>query len=166
MRIAICPGSFDPVTLGHVELILRAYNLFDKIIVLVLTNSEKKYMFSKEKRVDFLNKVFSNYKNIEVDSFEGLLVDYAKSKGVIAVIKGIRSVTDFDYEKNMALINKKLNSDLETLFLVSCPDKICISSSMVKQIAGLGGDISSFVPKSIYKDIMCFFEREENSNEY
>ncbi len=166
MRIAICPGSFDPVTLGHVDVILRASNLFDKIIVLVLTNSEKKYMFSKEKRTVFLNKVFSTYDNIEVDSFEGLLVDYAKSKRAVAVIKGIRSATDFDYEMKMSLINKELNSDLETLFLASCPDKMCLSSSMVKQIAGLGGDISSFVPKSIYKDIMSFFEREEKSNEY
>lgn len=160
MRIAICPGSFDPVTLGHVDVILRASSLFDKIIVLVLTNSNKKCMFSKEQRVDFLNKVFSTYDNIEVDSFEGLLVDYAKNKGAVAVIKGMRSVTDFDYETKMSLVNKKLNSNLETLFLISCPDKMCFSSSMVKQIAGLGGDISNFVPESIYKDIIHCFQRE------
>ena len=138
MKIAICPGSFDPITLGHKDIIERASQLFDKVIVLVLNNSSKKPVFSLEERMDFIKRCV-NAENVEIDTYSGLLVDYAREHNASALIKGLRAVSDFDYEFQLALINKG-----ENMFL---------SSSMVKEVCSLGGDISSFVPQEILNDI-------------
>lgn len=154
MKIAICPGSFDPVTLGHLDIIERASGLFDKVIVAVLCNSEKNPSFTVEERMDFLRLVTEGYDNVEVDSFNGLLVDYAKEKGAVAVVKGLRAVSDFEYEFQMSMINKKLYPDVETVYLNTSQDYMYLSSSVIKQIASFGGDISNFVPEIIHNKIV------------
>ncbi len=152
MRIAICPGSFDPVTIGHLDIIERASELFDKVIVLVMTNSSKNHMFTAEERVSLIKRCIKN-QNVEVDCYAGLLVDYAKEHNAVALIKGLRAVTDFDYEFQLSLINKSLYPKIETLFLCAKGENMFLSSSMVKEVCSLGGDISAFVPKEIAEDI-------------
>lgn len=152
MRIAICPGSFDPVTLGHLDIIERAGQLFDKVIVLVMSNSAKKSAFSVDERIALLKKCIDK-PNIEVDTYNGLLVDYAKEKGAVAIVKGLRAVSDFDYEFQQALINKSLFPKIETVFLTAKGQNMFLSSSMVKEVCSLNGDISSYVPKAIVNDI-------------
>ncbi len=153
MKIAIYPGSFDPVTLGHKDVIERASNLFDKVIVLVLNNSSKTPMFTLEERMKFINRCVS-LDNVEVDTYSGLLVDYAKEHNASAIIKGLRAVTDFDNEFQQALINKSLYPKIETLFLPAKGENMFLSSSMVKEVCTLGGDISAFVPNEILNDII------------
>ncbi len=150
MRIAVCPGSFDPVTIGHLDIISRAAKIFDKVIVAIAVNPEKHFSFNEDERKDLLRTVAKHENlNIEIDTVEGLLADYAKEKGATAIIKGLRAMTDFEYEFQMALTNKKLNPELETLFLATSAENMFLSSSMVKQVAGFGGDISNFVPECI-----------------
>ncbi len=153
MNIAICPGSFDPVTMGHIDIITRAAGMFDKLIVVVMNNAAKQCSFTPEERVAMIKKCVVDHDNIEVDAFDGLLADYAAKRGARAIIKGLRAMSDFEYEFQMALANKKLNPDVETLFLTTAQQNMYLSSSMVKQIAGMGGDISGFVPSVILKDI-------------
>ena len=131
MKIAICPGSFDPITLGHKDIIERASQLFDKVIVLVLNNSSKKPVFSLEERMDFIKRCV-NAENVEIDTYSGLLVDYAREHNASALIKGLRAVSDFDYEFQLALITKIISHKIETLFLHDNDEKIILSSSMVK----------------------------------
>ncbi len=151
MKTAICPGSFDPVTLGHLDIISRAAKIFDRIIVAVPVNPDKRYSFSVEERIEMLQKVCAQQglRNVEADRVEGLLADYARQKGAVVVVKGLRALTDFEYEFQQALTNKKLNPQLETMFLSTNAEYMFLSSSMVKQVAGFGGDISHFVPECI-----------------
>ncbi len=149
MRIAVCPGSFDPVTLGHMDIINRASTLFDKVIVLVSVNASKKYSFTAEERVELLKKVTGNLSNVTVESDSGLLADYLKKKNATAIVKGLRAVTDFEYEFQMALTNKKLYPEAETVFLITKSENMYLSSSIVKEIASYGGDIKDFVPEPI-----------------
>ncbi len=153
-RIAICPGSFDPITIGHLDIISRASTMFDKLIVVVMTNANKQCAFTKEERKEMILKTVKDFKNVEVDLYDGLLADYCKKKNACAIIKGLRAMSDFEYEFQMALTNKKLNPDVETLFLTTRAENMYLSSSMVRQIAGMGGDISGFVSKEIYEDIV------------
>ncbi len=153
-KCVICPGSYDPITLGHIDIIERAASLFDKVIVVVMINYKKHYSFSVEERVDMIKKCVSHLKNVEVDFYDGLLSDYAKDKNAYAIVKGLRAMSDFEYEFQMALANKKMNESVETLFLTTSSDFMYLSSSMVKQIASMGGDISAFVPKAIHNDII------------
>lgn len=148
-RIAVCPGSFDPVTRGHVDIIQRASAIFDKVIVLVSVNPKKEPSFSPEERVEMIKAVTTHLDNIEVEISDGLLADYVKSCGAVAIVKGLRAVSDFEYEFQMALVNKKLCPEAETIFLVTHSDNMYLSSSVVKQIASFGGDISGFVPPEI-----------------
>ncbi len=148
-RLAVCPGSFDPVTLGHLDIMTRASELFDRVIVLVSANYDKKPSFSAEERMDLIREVTKNIPNIEVDTHDGLLADYVRDCGACAIVKGLRAMTDFEYEFQMALINKKLYPDAETVFLVTKSENMYLSSSVVKQIASFGGDISGFVPPEI-----------------
>lgn len=154
-KIAVCPGSFDPVTKGHIDVIRRASKLFDDVIVVVMSNYKKlgKYSFSQEERIEMLIRSTENLDNVVVDSHCGLLAEYAREKGAVAIVKGLRAVTDFEDEFQQALINKKLNSDVETLFLAADSDNMYLSSSVVKQICALGGDISDFIPEAILKDV-------------
>ncbi|WP_099203735.1 pantetheine-phosphate adenylyltransferase [Scatolibacter rhodanostii] len=155
MRIAICPGSFDPVTLGHMDIIARACKIFDKVIVAVSVNPEKHTSFSTEERKQMLTIATKSMglENVEIDVVNGLLADYARSKGANAIVKGLRAMTDFEYEFQMALTNKQLNPELETMFLATSAQNMFLSSSMVKQVAGFGGDIKDFVPECIAQTI-------------
>ncbi|MCL1904405.1 MAG: pantetheine-phosphate adenylyltransferase [Oscillospiraceae bacterium] len=154
MKIAIYPGSFDPVTYGHLDIIERAAKLFDRLIVLVSINPVKPSTFSTEERVDFLRKSTSVIENIEIDSSSGLLIDYFKKKNADVIVKGLRAMSDFEYEFQMALINKDMYQKAETVFLSANSASMFLSSSAMKQIAMFGGDISAFVPDCIAKDII------------
>ena len=153
MNLAICPGSFDPITKGHVDIIRRASKLFDKVIVLVLTNPKKSPTFSIEQRRKLIEKVFVDTPNIIVDDDDGLLADYAKKVNATAIVKGLRAMSDFEYEFQMALTNKKLNPELETVFLTSSAENMYLSSSIVRQVASFDGDISAFLPEEILSDV-------------
>lgn len=153
MSLAICPGSFDPVTLGHVDVIKRASALFDRVIVVVMVNSSKKSAFSVEERFDFLNRATAGLDNVEVETFAGLLADYTAQKGATVVVKGLRVMSDFEYEFQMALTNISLNPGTDIIFLPASIDCMFLSSSMVREVARHGRDISSFVPKEIAGDI-------------
>lgn len=155
MKIAVCPGSFDPVTLGHLDIIKRASKLFDKVIVAVASNASKKPMFSPEERIMLIHKTIEDSKldNVVVDICEGLIAEYVKNVGAAAIVKGLRAVTDFEYEFQMALVNNRLYYGAETVFLTTSAENMYLSSSIVKQVASFGGDISSFVPACILEDI-------------
>ncbi len=153
-RIAICPGSFDCITLGHLDIITRAAAMFDEIIVVAMNNQDKKYTFTSKERIDMIKKSTAGIKNVTVDLYDGLLADYAAQKHASAIIKGLRAMSDFEYEFQMALANKKLNPQVETLFLTTSTENMYLSSSMVKQIAVMGGDVSDFVPPVILDDIL------------
>lgn len=159
MRIAVCPGSFDPVTHGHLDIVRRAARMFDKVIVVVMTNTSKQPLFTKEERMDFLRRATSGLDNVEVDSYGGLLAEYARIKHAAAIIKGLRAMSDFEYEFQMALTNRKLNPAAETVFLTTTAEHMYLSSSLVKQVASLGGDITEFVPSCIMPDILRKIER-------
>lgn len=154
MKIAVCPGSFDPITNGHLEIIRRASRMFDKVIVVVMSNYFKKTgAFTPEERVDLIKRATCDIPNVEVEMSYGLLADYAREKKAIAIVKGLRAVSDFDTEFQQALANKKLNPEVETVFLTASGENMYLSSSVVKQICGFGGDISEFVPPVIRDDI-------------
>ncbi|MBC5581247.1 pantetheine-phosphate adenylyltransferase [Anaerofilum sp. BX8] len=159
MTTAICPGSYDPVTKGHLDIIQRSAAIFDRVIVLVLINPAKTPTFTVEERVELLRRAVRDIPGldqgrVEVDSSPGLLVDYAKAHGAKAAVKGLRAVTDFEYEFQQALINKKLYPDFETVFMSCNSHYMYLSSSMVKQIAAEGRDVREFIPASIYEDVM------------
>jgi pantetheine-phosphate adenylyltransferase len=144
--IAVYPGSFDPVTNGHLDIVERAASIFDQVIVTVAPNLGKEPMFTLQERKDMLSEVCSHLKNVEVDSFEGLLVFYARQKNAGTIVKGLRAVSDFQYEFEMALINRKLANDIETVFLMTGAENSYLSSSTVKEIAALGGSVKGLVP--------------------
>ena len=153
--IAVCPGSFDPITMGHLDIISRGSAMFDKVIVVVMSNIHKNSgAFSIEERVEMIKKSVAHLPNVEVDYFDGLLADYAAKKKAKAIIKGLRAMSDFEYEFQMALTNKKLNPNVETIFLTTSAENMYLSSSMVRQVASMGGDISDFVPTAIHSDII------------
>jgi pantetheine-phosphate adenylyltransferase len=154
MRIAICPGSFDPVTLGHMDVITRASPLFDKVIVAVMHNVNKRPMFTAEERVDFIRRLTQEMPNVEVAAFSGLLAEYARERGACAIVKGLRAVSDFESEFQMAMANRKMYSGVDTVFLTTSAQYMFLSSSMVKDIALHGGSISGFVPEQIEGDIL------------
>lgn len=153
-RTAVCPGSFDPVTVGHIDIIRRASKMFDHVIVVVMINASKQSCFTLEERVRMLRASTAEFPNVRVDSYNGLLAEYAASKHADAIVKGLRAMSDFEYEFQMALTNKKLSPDIETVFLTTSAENMYLSSSMVKQIASMGGDVSEFVPEVIHKDIV------------
>ena len=153
-RIAVCPGSFDPVTFGHIDIFTRASTLFDKVIILVSTNLSKQPLFTPTERIKMIMYVTSGMDNVVIDILDGLLADYVREVGACAIVKGLRAVSDFEYEFQMALANKKLYPDAETVFLTTSTENMYLSSSVVKQIAAFGGDISSFVPDVIRESIV------------
>ncbi len=146
---AIYPGSFDPVTNGHIEIIKRAAKQVDHLVVAVLYNPSKKGLFSLEEKVELLEAVLKDMDNVEVDCFSGLLSDYVREKNCTTLIRGLRAVSDLEYEMQMAIANKKLNEDIETLFMVSNPEYSYLSSSIVREVALFNGDVSCFVPKLV-----------------
>lgn len=146
---AVYPGSFDPITYGHLDVIKRISKKVDNLVVAVLNNPSKKGTFSLEERIELLKEVTKDLDNVEIDSFQGLLTDYADKKGCTTMIRGLRAISDYEYEMQMALVNKKLNNDLETFFMVSSSEYAYLSSSIVKEVSMLGGDVSCFVPKVV-----------------
>mgnify|MGYP001412452923 CR=1 FL=1 len=155
MNIAIYPGSFDPVTNGHLDVIKRSSKIFDKVIVAVARNPNKTPMFSIEERVKLIERVVESMPNVEVDHFEGLLVDYANEKNCSVIIKGLRAISDFEYEFQMALMNRKLDPSIETLFMMTSYKYSFLSSSMMKEIGKLGGCIRELVPEEILPDVQA-----------
>lgn len=153
MKIAVYPGSFDPITNGHVDILERTSGLFDRIIVAVVQNVYKKALFTPEERVALIRETTSHLGNIEVDCFSGLLVDYLKEKKACIIIRGMRSLTDFEYESHMSMINKKLLPEVDTIFVMADSNYICVSSSGVKEAAMLGGDVSSMVPEAVIRGL-------------
>ncbi|MDY6832010.1 MAG: pantetheine-phosphate adenylyltransferase [Thermodesulfobacteriota bacterium] len=153
MKIAIYPGSFDPVTNGHIDIIQRGRHLFDKIIVAILLNPGKKALFSVEERLDMLTESLKDMDGVEVDAFSGLLIDYAERKNAKAILRGMRAVSDFEYEFQMALMNRRLNRDIQTVFLMTGMRWIYTSSSIIKEAATFGGDISGMVPAFVEKKL-------------
>ena len=148
MATALCPGSFDPVTNGHLDIIERTARHFDDVIVAVITNPSKNSLFGLEERQELLREVTGHLANVRIDAFEGLLVDYAKDRGANAIVKGLRAVSDFDYELQMAQMNQRL-SGIDTFFISTSPQYSFLSSSLVREVARFGGDVSSMVPKSV-----------------
>ncbi len=146
MTLAIYPGSFDPVTYGHIDVMERALKVFDRLIVAVAVNSEKHPLFSVDERIEMLKTVTAGMKGIEVDSFSGLLVGYAKKRRARVIIRGLRALSDFEYEFQMTLTNRKICSDVETVFLMPSEQYSYLSSRMIKEITALGGDVTAFVP--------------------
>ena len=155
MRICICPGSFDPITVGHLDIIRRAAKLFDKVIVCVMSNSAKHAAFTVDERIDFIRRSITGIDNNEVDGVENkLLAEYAKEKQAIAIVKGLRAVSDYEYEFQQALMNKNLYAEVETVFLTTDGENMYLSSSAVKEVCKLGGKITKFVPSAIHDDIV------------
>jgi len=160
-RIVVYPGSFDPPTYGHLDIIKRAMLLFDKVIVAVLDNTTKKCMFSVSDRIVMLKKMTAHLKKVQVDRFDGLLVNYVKKKKAEAVVRGLRAVSDFEYEFQMAQMNRELNPEVETIFMMTSSKYAYLNSTIVKEILKLGGDIEKFVPKKIEKIIKKKLRREK-----
>lgn len=164
MSLAICPGSFDPVTRGHVDVVRRASALFDKVIVVIMVNPAKKPAFTVEERMDFLARATRDIPNVEVDTYTGLLADYTTKKKATAVVKGLRVMSDFEYEFQMALTNSSLNPSTETIFLPTSIDCMFLSSSMVREVARYGRDITPFVPAEIADDIKAKLFGKDDSD--
>ena len=148
-RIAVYPGSFDPLTNGHVDIILRGAHIFDKIVLALLVNVDKNPLFSLEDRVEITRKVFQEYPNVEVDTFDGLLVDYAKRRDISVIVRGLRAISDFEYELQMALMNRRLSPDTETVFMMPAEQYTYVSSRLVKEVFALGGSVSGLVPELV-----------------
>jgi pantetheine-phosphate adenylyltransferase len=148
VRRAACPGSFDPVTNGHIDIIGRASTLFDEVVVAVGVNKSKSRLFSPEERMDMLREVCAPYPNVSVDSFTGLLTDFCRARDIVAIVKGLRAVSDFDYELQMAQMNTRL-AGVETLFVPTSPEYSFLASSLVKEVATFGGDVSALVPPTV-----------------
>lgn len=151
MRTVIYPGSFDPLTFGHLDVLQRAAKLFDKVIIAVANNETKKPLFNLRERVELVERGIKHLPNVEVDSFNGLLVEYADKRGATAVIRGLRAVSDFEFEFQLALMNRKLNDRIETIFMMPRGAYTFLSSRIVKEVARLGGDVSAFVPEHVQK---------------
>lgn len=152
--IAVCPGSFDPVTVGHIDIIHRAASMFSKVVVVVMKNTAKSPLFTAEERAQMIRESTTDLPNVTVDVFDGLLADYTKAIGAGAIVKGLRAMSDFEYEFQMALANRKLNPELDTVFLMTSAEYMYLSSSIVKDIAVHGGGVADFVPEGIMQDIV------------
>ena len=154
MKTALYPGSFDPITNGHLDIVERSSEMFDNLVIAVFINPNKKPLFTVEERVDMIREVTRHLPNVQVDSFEGLLSDYARQRSAKVIIRGLRAVSDFEYEFQMALMNRKLNPNVETIFMSSSSKNIYISSTIIKEVSSLGGSISGLVPRVVENRLM------------
>lgn len=155
MQVAIYPGTFDPITYGHIDVVRRATSLFQKVIVLVARNTTKTPLFTDDERIAMTRQVFRNDRRVVVDGFDGLLVEYARKKGASAIIRGLRAVSDFEYEFQMALTNRKLDGRIDTVFLVPDERYTYLNSTIVREVARVGGDVSDFVPPVVRKHLLA-----------
>ena len=158
--LAVYPGSFDPLTNGHVDIISRGARLFDRIIVAILVNAEKSPLFTMDERVDITRSVFKTHSNVEVDTFDGLLVDYVVRRNAQVIVRGLRAVSDFEFEFQMALMNRRLSPELEVVFLMPSARYTFLNSSLVKEIARLGGDITGLLPPNVERRLLSLFAEE------
>ena len=152
-HIAVYPGTFDPVTNGHIDLVERSLRIFDKVIVAVAENPKKKPLFSPEERIAMLTKATGRYENVVIEGFDGLLVDYVRKKRAVGIIRGLRAVSDFEYEMQMALMNRRLDNTIETVFLMPSEEYSFITATIVREAASYGGDVSSLVPKVVVEKL-------------
>ncbi len=152
MKRVVCPGSFDPITFGHLDIIERASKMFDEVVIAVLVNKTKSTLFTVPERIEMITEVTSKFSNVRVDSWSGLLVDYCESNQISVIVKGLRAITDFDYELQMSQINLQLKG-VETLFMSTAPAHSFLSSSLVKEIAGYNGDVSNYIPASLLEKL-------------
>ncbi|CAM3752557.1 pantetheine-phosphate adenylyltransferase [Mesobacillus thioparans] len=160
-RVAVCPGSFDPITYGHLDIITRAAKVFDELYVVVLNNSSKKPLFSVEERIELIDQVTKNIPNVKVDSFQGLLVEYAESVNANAIIRGLRAVSDFEYEMQITSMNRVLNDKIETFFIMTNNQYSFLSSSIVKEVAKYDGKISELVPAEVEEALLKKFNEDK-----
>lgn len=158
MRTAVYPGSFDPLTNGHLDIIERSVHIFDKVILAIAKENYKESLFSVEKRIEMITEALKDYETVEIEAFEGLLVHYAKKKGACALIRGLRAVSDFEYEFQMSLMNRKLEPEVETVFLMTSAENAFISSTMIKQVASLQGNIHGLVPPIVEEALFQTFK--------
>lgn len=165
MRICVCPGSFDPVTYGHVDIIERASHLFDQVYVAVLVNLQKTPLFTVEERIALLKDCVSDLPNVKVESFNGLVVDYAHQKEAIAIVRGLRAVTDFEYELKTATMNRNLNNEIETVFLMTNSEYSFLSSSIVKEVASFGGDVSKWVSPTVEHQLRLKYNQKSHGGD-
>ena len=161
-KIALCPGTYDPITEGHKDVIIRCAQIFDQVIVAVSRSNRKKPTYTLKQRLDFVKKIFKDVKNIRIISFEGLLIDVAQKEKVGVIVKGLRAISDFEYEFQMAQINKKLNPEIETMFFVTNSKYGYLSSSVVKEVASFNGCITGLVPEEIEQDIIKSFKKNKS----
>jgi len=159
-RIAVFPGSFDPLTNGHVDIILRGARLFDRIVVAILQNAEKRPLFTPEERAETIQEVFREYPNVDVESFDGLLVDYALRRRASVIVRGLRAVSDFEFELQMALMNRRLGPEIETVFMMPAEQYTYVSSRLIKEVFALGGPIAGLVPEVV--ELRLREKREQN----
>ena len=152
MHKAVCPGSFDPVTNGHLDIVSRASKLYDEVTVAVMVNKSKKGLFTLDERMEMVRETTADYGNVVVESFHGLLVDFCRDRRIPVIVKGLRAVSDFDYELQMAQMNSSLTG-VETVFIPTSPERGFVSSSLVKEVAGFGGDVSAFVPDFVHAEL-------------
>ena len=164
-KVAIYPGSFDPVTNGHIDIVERGLTLFDKLIVSILHNPKKEYLFPLEERLEMLKDCMKKFKGVEIDSFDGLLVDYAASRKAHAILRGLRAMSDFEYEFQMALMNRRLNREIQTVFLMTGLRWIFTSSSIIKEAIQFGGNIDGMVPKLVQKKLKRKFALEPETQQ-
>lgn len=160
-KIAVYPGTFDPITNGHLDIVFRALEFVDKLVIAILVNPEKSPLFTVRERMEFIRKVVPADDRIEIDQFHGLLVDYVKKKGARSILRGLRAVSDFDYEFQMALMNRRLESTIETIFLVPAEKYTYVSSRLVKEIASLGGSVKGLVPTEVEERMKEKFHRKK-----
>jgi pantetheine-phosphate adenylyltransferase len=160
MKTAVYPGTFDPITYGHIDIINRASKLFDNVIIAVLNNTSKIPLFDLNERLDMIQKAIVEFDNVEADSFSGLLVDYMQKKHYNTVLKGLRAVSDFEYEMQMALMNKKLNQNVETVFMMTSRKYCFLSSSLVKEVVSLGGCVKDLVPAYVYEKLIVKYKKD------
>jgi pantetheine-phosphate adenylyltransferase len=158
MKKAVYPGSFDPITNGHIDVIERSSKIFDEVIIAVGDNPEKRPLFTMQERIDMIKSITKNLKNVKVDGFEGLLLDYTKKKGAQIIIRGLRAVSDFEFEFQRALLNRKIDGDVETVFIMTKEDYVYLNSSIVKEIAMFGGPVRKLVPKIVEKKLKEKFQ--------
>ena len=162
-KVAIYPGSFDPITNGHVDLIKRGMRIFDEIVILIAHNPNKVYLFSIEERMEMIREIFSDTKEVRVDSYSGLLVDYLKISGANIILRGMRALSDFEYEFQMALMNRRQTKKIETVFLMSGFKWFYTSSKLIKEVVSLGGSVKGLVPDSVNQKLMEKFNVNNNS---